>query len=797
MNKPTIQATKYTSLGLFLVSGATLIYEILLTRIFSVTTYYHFAFMAISIAMFGMTVGALLVYLFEDIFTEAKTKYFLSLSAWFFSVAIVLSFLTHLSIPLIFQKSIVGFYAIVLNYFVISIPFVFSGMCVCLSLTKFPQDIGKLYGIDLAGAAIGCVTLLLFLQITDGPTAVFLVASVAALGCLCFSLDQDNKKLQRLGGVSFALLLIFSLFHTGLVNKQHSLLRPTWVKGQIEARPPYEKWNSFSRIIVLDNLRGSDDLIGWGTSSTLPKKQKIDQLSLNIDANAGTVMTKFDGDLSAIQHLKYDITCLVHFIRNNSRVLVIGPGGGRDVLSALIFGQAHITAVEINQAILNTVNNIYGDYTGHLDKNPKIEFVNDEARSFIARQKQTFDIIQASLIDTWAATAAGAFVLSEHSLYTIEAWTSFIQHLSPQGILTVSRWYKPILLPKEIYRTLALASATLKKMGIQNPRDHIILARNLTGPEGGLATLLVGRSPFTKGDIHQIEKVCQELKYEIVVSPTSSMDVIFTELANGDNPDTLLAQQNINVSAPTDDNPFFFYMLRLKDLFKIRALRGNVPVFILGVLLVTVLFLTTLCIIGPLLIWGKKMSFKENLPLLIYFSGIGFGFMLIEISQMQRLIIFLGHPTYGPSVVLFSRLVASSCGSLLSQRMTSASLQKKEMILVMSLLLGSLFIFGHLTPLVIREFAGSSNMIRIGLAALCLAIPGLFMGMPFPLGMKMAYPDSAHLTPWLWGVNGATSVCASVIAIAIALSFGISASFWVGVACYLAVFSWSPWLFKK
>ncbi len=245
--------------GLFMVALATLMYETLLTGIFSVTMWYHYAFMAISMAMFGMTVGAILVYLLPGYFTCERAKYHLTLNSLLFAVSIVLSFLVHLSIPFDIHRSIVGLFLIALTYVVISIPFVFSGICVCLALTKFPRQVSKLYAADLAGAAIGCIVLIYTLRITDGPTAVIVVAFLASVGTVFFSADAGLEKLRKVAPICSLLYAFFSVVHTVLAIKQMPLLRLIWVKGRLEPRPLYEKWNSFSRIKVYadpDGLRG-------------------------------------------------------------------------------------------------------------------------------------------------------------------------------------------------------------------------------------------------------------------------------------------------------------------------------------------------------------------------------------------------------------------------------------------------------------------------------------------------------------------------------------------------------------
>jgi hypothetical protein len=658
-------------IGIFLVTLSTLMYEILLTRIFSVTMWYHFAFVAISVAMFGMTVGAVLVYLRPSLFTPERARRHLSVSALLFAMSIVLTFYVHLSVPFIIQWSLRGLGSIAFTYVVITIPFIFSGICVCLALTKFPQHVSRLYAADLAGGSLGCILLIYTLNIIDGPTAVVFVAFLAGGGALLFAVDARSESLKRWAVVCTVLLAVLTLLNAVLTAQHRPLLRLAWVKGELEPPPLYEKWNSFSRISVPAEHDESTLMSGWGISSTYVPARKVRQLFLKIDSTAYTPLTSFR-DMEDLEHLRYDVTNLVHYIKQDSDVLVIGAGGGRDILSALLFGQRSVVAVEINRNIIRAVNERFGDFTRHLDQNPRVTFVNDEARSYVARRHDTYGVIQVSLIDTWAATAAGAFVLSESALYTVEAWKTFLERLDPDGILTFSRWYFRDS-PGEVYRLTALATAALSELGADNPRDHIVIVRNMqpegaTGPDG-VGTILVKRQPFSDREIRIVENISERMRFDMVLSPRAALNATFANLTSPDDLASFTASFPLNIAPPTDDSPFFFHMLRLKDIFK-RELweqgymtHNMKAVFVLGALLIVVIGLTCLCIIVPLLATADRASLKGATPLIAFFSGIGLGFMFIEISQMQRLIVFLGHPTYGLSVVLFSLLVASGAGS--------------------------------------------------------------------------------------------------------------------------------------
>ena len=269
----------------------------------------------------------------------------------------------------------------------------------------------------------------------------------------------------------------------------------------------------------------------------MPAQDGRTQYQLDIDAAASTVLTDYRGDLKNVDYLRHDLVNFAHHLRPNADVLVVGAGGGRDILSALVFDQKSVTAVEINGNTIAAVNGPFGDFTGHLDRDPRVKFVNDEARSYVGRTESRFDIIQISMIDTWAATSAGAYVLAENSLYTVEAWTNFLSHLTPRGILAVSRWYFRDR-PGEVYRMTSLAAAALKELGVPDPRGHILIVRNMgRNAEGGsepdgVGTMLVSREPLSNSDVPTAERVAGEMGFEVVLTPTASIDPAFEKLAS-------------------------------------------------------------------------------------------------------------------------------------------------------------------------------------------------------------------------------------------------------------------------
>ena len=612
---------------------------------------------------------------------RARAPRDLALGSAAFAATIVVSFLTHLSIPFVIEPSLMSVYAIALTYAALSVPFIFSGIVVSLALTQFPRQVSALYGADLAGAALGCVLVGPLLRLTDGPTAVLATAAVAALGALLFAAELPSRRLMRTCAALAVLLTVGASAHAVAARRNAPWLRLVWVKGVFEARPLVEKWNSFSRVRVIGNPDRPIKPSGWGLSATLPAGLTTRELHMDIDSYAGTEITAYSGDPAALEHLKYDVTNVAHYLRPDSRVIVVGTGGGRDILSALAFGQrgGHRRR---DQREHHRASSTAGSATS-----PAIwtairgcRFVNDEARSFIARSDERADIMQISLIDTWAATASGAFVLTESSFYTVEAWRTFLDHLAPRGILSVSRWYYAER-PGEVYRLATLASTTLAQMGVSRPGDHFAIVRarpphaaERAGRHRHAARVARSAAPIAISTRSRRSPPGCSSKWSRARGTRPIRRSRTSRAASGSPPHRRASAEHRRA----DRRPAVL-LLHAPAARRLRHGRGGATrassqfnmaaVGVLGVLFVTVLVLTALCIGLPLLFSSARRDLTGAGPHLLFFAAIGFGFMLVEISQVQRLAIFLGHPVYSLSVVLFSLLLSSGAGSVSTGRM--------------------------------------------------------------------------------------------------------------------------------
>ena len=791
---PSLRPTTTTYSGLFLVTLSTLTYEIVLTRIFSVTMWYHFAFVAISVALFGLTAGALLVHLLPRRFPETRVRRQLWIFSLLFGMSMAVSIVIQLFIPVDPKLSVHGALTVIATCLVIAVPFVFSGIVVCLALTRFPERVNRLYAADLVGGGLGCLLLVWLLSKLDAPSLVVFTGALAALGAVTFAAGARSVKGLVVSALTVALLASFALVNSHLESQREGLLRIRYAKGVSDHGHLYETWNTFSRITVDGLADAKLPPFGWGMSKTLPPDIRVNSLGVTIDSIAGTPMTRYTGDNRKTTFLRYDITNLAQWIRPHADVAVIGVGGGRDILSALQFNQRSVTGIEINNNMLKLVNGRYGAYTGHLDRNPKVTLVNDEARSYLARTQRKYDIIEMSMTDTSAAGSAGAFALGENSVYTTQAWNLFLDRLKPGGILSVSRWYTINgRAPFETYRAAVLAAQVLKDRGVKHPRDHILIYK---APKGlynsDVATVLVSPQPFSRADLAGMTGQVTRLQFTPVLTPTAAINSRFAAIAAPSGPERAVkAFTQENLSAPTDNRPFFFQMANFNTIFSGRGFDNNdvtvpvlQPVAVLVLLGLIVLVLALACIGLPLMLDRSRRATRRGMaPFTTYFAAIGLGFLFVEISQLERLSVFLGAPVYGLTVVLFSLLVFSGIGSMLTERLIDWE-RPRSLLLPIGALLALIVAFGLITPAVISAAAGASTPARIAVSVGLLAPLALAMGMPFTIGMRAASRVSDAPTAFLWGVNGATSVCASVFGLVLSIFFGIAVAFWTGALAY-------------
>ncbi|MBM4422419.1 MAG: hypothetical protein FJ030_03375 [Chloroflexi bacterium] len=776
--------------GVFLIASSVLTLEISLTRVFSVTLWYHFAFMAISVALLGSAAAGVVVYRAPRWLESDRADRFLSLFALLTSVSILLSFFLLLRIPFIvlnIRFAGLGWpqtINLLLIFLVALAPFFLSGLCIALAMSRWSRVSGQVYFADLLGASAGCLVSVAALSMFGGAGAVFAAAVVAAAAALAFGLPVENRRWRW---ITAGWMIAASAWL--IVNHAFSIVTVSANKaGGVEPPRVYEQWNSFSRVTVYEpEVWGIP--FGWALSTRYEGGDPGHALLL-IDALAGTPIQKWDGDLASVEFLKWDLTSIAYYLKQQPNVFIMGPGGGRDVLSALAFGAREVTGVELNPAVIDAVRDHFGEYSGRLYDRPDVHIAVGDARAYIAQSDQRFDIIQASLVDTFAATSAGAFALSENSLYTTEAFVTYFDHLSDNGIVTMSRWYQDDR-PAETLRLVSLAMSGWEASGVTDPAGYIIVVANKqpTRSTEGVATLLLKRAAFTLDEVGVVLAESKRLGFDVLYAPALPTRGPIHDLVTAEDRAVWIAQYPLDITPSTDDRPFFFNLVRYGDLIDSNGWLSGVyttsveAVYVLTALLLATLILSLAFVIVPLRLTKGQTAQAPQTRLLGYFAALGVGFMLIEMPAIQRVTTYLGSPTYALVVVLFTLLLFAGLGSRATGRIDSASLVSR----LGWILLGVMGL-GLIHALLIPQLLGATTQLslvgRMALAVITLAPLGFMMGMPFPLGMRWASERDAATVPWMWSINAVTSVCGSVLAVALAINLGFRVTMLIGVAAY-------------
>jgi spermidine synthase len=761
--------------AIFILATATLSYQILITRFFSVMLYYHFAFAAISLAMLGLTRGAMVVYNNPARYAPDRVGAEFAHHAAWFAITGVGAMIAFLCVPLVVPADYV---MVALGVATVAFvrPFTESGVCITLLLTRLPYSGGWLYAADLAGAALGCIGVIILLLVVDPVSATLGIGAFAAgAGWIMVRGSGDFRSLRLSGAVALTLAAA-AVMHTGLAVSGNSHLGVFWAKGTAQMGTLFERWNTYSRIRVI--ALGESEPFGWGFAHT--QETKVDQHILDIDAGANTVITRFDGDIGKLAYLKDDVINSAYLVQPMADVAVVGVGGGRDILSGLLFGAKHIRAIEINPAIFEVLTDKFADFSGHLDRQPGVSLVNAEARSYINHSSERYDLVQISLIDTWAATAAGGLTLTENRLYTTDAWDDFYGALKPGGMLSVSRWFDPKTHRVELYRLVAIAASALQRKGVPAAElsDHVI-AVNVDN----IVTVITRPDALTKEQWQTARARLEAQGFKIFLGPDVTYDAITSTLLSGKANTAFFDSLVENIAPSTDDNPFFFFTERFTNLLAKPAatLSNNNAAISMTLVLIVMGFLACIYyIVTPFVRLAKRMPLSVLTPPVTYFCAIGMGFMLIEISQMQRLMVFLGHPVYGLAVVLFTILLFSGIGST---TVGSDEPRRGAVIARVIALLTTLAVAGLLTPWLTASARSAATDMRILLSVLLLAPPAFCMGMMFPLGLSV-WRRHSELLPFFWSANGITSMFASVLGMALSIAFGIANTYAIGVAFY-------------
>jgi len=744
---------------------ATLLLELAMTRIFSVVFYYHFAFLAISIALFGLGAGGVFSYVIAaqpgTLFQKLGRLSLINAVVPVLSLYFILTRGTELTNT-----------TLVAVYFFSALPFFVAGAIVSLAISETIERVDRVYFFDLLGAAGGCLLLIPLLNNAGGPNTVISVAVLfAAAASVWYNLD--GHRAARAASVAIALGLVALV----VFNTKHRWIDVRYAKGQELDNEQFVRWNSFSRIAVV-------------------KEKSSGQLQIVIDADASTGIFDFDLDKlneNQRENLTLQGPSFPYVMRPGAKTLIIGPGGGWDVARAWTNGSRDITGVEINNIIANTVmQQQFSWVSKDLYRKPGIQIRVEDGRAFVRRSTEKYSVLQATLVDTWASTAAGAFALSENNLYTTDAFYDYLSHLNDDGVLAITRWgFEP---PRESVRLLTLAREALAQLGETQPWNHVMVVRessDLIDGWGARDTVLVSRKPFNDSDIARAEKFIADARLVRVYLPTDGARNAFGQVLRVKDIGAWLEAYPFDVSAVDDNRPFFFYTVQPRDLWAFLTawnkdsadykINRAVPMLFS---LVGISLLATLIILAmPPLVLGTRLPREKGvLQFLMYFLCIGIGYILIQVALIQKFVLFLGHPTYALTIIVFAMLISSGAGSGVSGRYIGAD--DSKLVKALGLVAGLVVVLAGAASYVTGALVGLPLPVKMLITVLMIAPAGFMMGMPFPQGLARLELFHKPSVRWAWSLNAASSVLGSAGAIFLAIYIGLRETLLVGGLLY-------------
>ncbi len=776
--------------GLALTSFAALLLELALTRLFSVVLFYHFAFLAISIALLGLGAGGVFAYLFKTKLAGVSTRKLAAYLCIANALMVPAVLETVLHVPVALEVSSKNFLHLTALYMIAAVPFLFTGLLFSVVFARETRRIPWLYGADLAGGSMACLAVVPLLNWWGGPNTILFAGVTQAIAAVCWGQNRTGRRVAGLFAVALLTLIVAN--HSGtlidVVYAKGMFRDPAWVE--------FARWNAISRVEV--------DRQGQAKA-------------IVIDADASTYIMNADlkhwHDTEWESDLMSAPPALANVLRPRGEFAIIGPGGGVDVLRAVANGSPSVTGIEINPIIATTImRERYADYAQHLYERPEVHVHVTDGRSFLRSTRQRFDVVQMTLVDTWASTAAGAFALSENNLYTVEAFREYFDHLKPEGMIAITRW--EFRQPREALRVVSVAMDALHRVGVADPARNFIVASEGALDEDGIpVVVLAKKTAFTAEEESTVRAhMAQYPDLTALYLPSQPENNPFSNLIASNDPYGFAQGYAYNVTPVSDNAPFFFFTLKAGQILGQEGLERGVDWKVnLGVLVLLLVLVISFAAVLVFLILPLALKNEAGRPLpwrLLYFVAVGLGYILVEIAFIQRFVLFLGHPTYALTVVIFLLMLSSGAGSLFSRRwLLRTQLAWIPLVLVIAVLLANVFFL----PSRLAALVGLGFGLRLLVSGVLLIPLGFVMGMPFPTGLRALANlprfriPGAELDPeasdnaveWAWAMNASASVLGSVLAMVVAIQFGLNVTLACGAAAYLFALLLMPTLHRN
>ena len=801
-------------LAIAVLSAGVLASEVLLTRLFSIVQVHHFAYMVISIALLGYGASGTFLALFRERLRAHFSAAF-AVNAALFGLSMVSGFTLAERLPfnaaaLIWDPR--QFLYLLILYVLFTLPFFCAANCVGLTFACFPDHIGRVYRYDLMGAGVGAlgVVALLFVLLPSSS-----LGHVAALGPLAGALAVlHGTRTRRLGTAT--ALAVLALVMAAALPESWTALRLSEFKSLNqtllvpEAEIVAETSSPLGLVTVVRSpvipFRHAPGL------SFVNTQEPPEQLGLFVDGEGPSAITRFDGRHEPLRYLDSTTMALPYYLIDNPNVLVLGAGGGADVLLALYHGAESVDAVELDPNVIKLVVDRFDAFAGGLYTRPDVRIHAAEARGFVAGGKALYDVIQIPLLDSFAAAAAGTLSLNESTLYTVEALDIYLRHLKPGGVLAITRWIK--LPPRDSLKLFATALAALEQLGVAEPENHVALLRSWS-----TTTLLVRNGAFTEKDLAEIRKFSRTRSFDLAYVPgmaaqeanrynVLSEPYFFEGAAALAGPEraSFIERYKFDLRPATDDRPYFFDFFRwqaLNELLDLRA-QGGAALLDWGylILFATLLqagMLSVVLILLPLWIWRRAPApGRDRWRIFAYFLTIGFAFFFVEVASIQRFMLFLNHPIFAVAVVLTAFLVFAGLGSGIAPRLArrlearpaddSLWLQRLPPVSALELAVTAIGVLAVVyllaLPPLFRWLMPLGDASKIAIAIALIAPLAFWMGMPFPLALERVSKQYPALVPWAWGINGCASVLSAVLATLLAMNVGFTVVVILAVALY-------------
>jgi hypothetical protein len=788
--------------SLALISSGSLAYEVLLMRLFSIIQWHHFAYMIIALALLGYGISGTLVSIYQRQLIARFIPVYIS-AVFLFGITSFSCFYIAQSLPLNFEEIFWNFSQVgyLFSIFVLlAIPFLLAASAICLTLMYYPENTGLMYSVNLLASGIGSVAIMLLLYAVYPQSALLIIGIFGLLAGLIACVELGSTPVSKY--ITHTLVLIIVLISINqIVELNMSPYKPLKQALQINGSRIIDTRSSpLGYLTVIENrtvpLRHVPGL------SLKTKREPPAQLGVFTDGDNLTVITRFPESIDQLEYLDQTTGALPYHMNKPNDVLIVGSGGGSEILLAIYHGTPHIDAVEVNPQLIELVGRVYGNFSGNLYSWPNVSTHINEARDYIKTTGKQFDLIQISLLDSFSASASGLHALNESRLYTTEAIKLYISKLKPGGYLVLTRWIK--LPPRDTLKLLATSIEVLNTVESGQPSQQLALIRGWQ-----TSTLLIKNGALTPDEINAIQNFCDDRLFDTAFLPGIKKDQVnrhnilrepyyysaATALLGGARED-FLHNYKFNLTPASDDKPYFHNFFKWSSFLEILSLRdkGGMPLIESGyiVLLATLLiavFMSVGLILIPVLTTNRMpRSLSHNIkfiPFFIFFFFIGLAFLLLEIAFIHKFVLFLHHPIHSVSVILASFLVFAGVGSNFSTRIAQA-LGKQHALLVTVFAISSVSLFYAIFLEKIFDASLALPLsVKFVFSALLIAPLALFMGIPFPLAISGLLQHAGYMVPWAWGINGCASVISAILATMLAMHYGLS--FVIGLAVLLYI----------